>query len=1130
MRKTKQLISKILLLTVLMTNTGIPVLASNLEVQSEPEATEVMELEKDQVEKSSPAPLEGLPVDEAEDVQLQEKIELETNAKAENELLVMDEALVAGDLIDVAITLSPEDSVLFLLDSSRQRIFKNSEGAYPLVVGDTYTYNLTKPGYVGVSNTFEVNEHKVALTLTKAEENLTIEKDLKSAWPNFRGNENNNAVVDSLIPTNADDASLYWATKVGKGWSDAPGSPIIVDDELVFTSGKNIRKMNRFTGELTDQIGLLAGSPNFNIIAPLYAEGMIFVGLNNGMIQAFDAKTLESLWVYNDVLKGQPNSPILFHDGYVYTGFWNNESKDANFVALSITDEDPSNPNEEKVATWTHKAAGGFYWSGSYISDDFLLIGTDDGQNGVTPTAKLLSLHPVTGELIDEITELNGDIRSAITYDEKSDGYYFTSKGGSFYGVSVDEEGEFIEEADGLSYKEVKLGEDPDKLPSSTSTPVISNGRAYVGVSGTAQFGAYSGHNITVIDLEAFDIAYQALTRGYPQTSGLLTTGYKDGYNYVYFIDNYTPGKIRVLKDKVGLTELLEPSTEAEKVSITNATPVLFTPKSPQAQYAIASPIADEYGTMYFKNDSGYLMALGSKIAKIDITKAPNKTLYGVGEEIDLDGMEVTAHYANGLTREITPDVKFTQRELDINEVDFAVTYDISLYGDEYDPINGNKSGILVNPAEAIQDITVLSTEQITQVREVKTSIEAIGDITLMSGALLEEARRLYDELDEDLKQYIGEVDQLEEKEEDFKNLTEVYNLIEALGVAPMKVYPLAKSSSVSPLEFEEAIKEARAKYDGLKEELKTEVTNRAKLFALEEQLAIEKDETAYTEQLIDAIGEVTLDSENAIKAARKAYDQLNDGQKARVKNNEVLTQAENTLKQQRAEVDAVNLLITRLSGKGIEDKALIETALEAYNNLSERQKQDVVGNEHLRASALKLTEDEEKITTANEKIQAIGEVTFAKEDQIKGARAYFNSLDENLKGYVTRLPELVKAEEELALMKKNVHEVTALIDSLKTNEGNVKVAREAYNKLTQDEKNQIKNLQILLDLEEKLKDQDKKEEKPVVKPVVKPGTTGGSPKTGDMGVSMWITLFILSGTFLSFLAVNDLRNKKQRR
>ena len=85
----------------------------------------------------------------------------------------------------------------------------------------------------------------------------------------------------------------------------------------------------------------------------------------------------------------------------------------------------------------------------------------------------------------------------------------------------------------------------------STSTPTVYNGRAYIGVSGALQFGAFSGHSITVVDLNKRDIAYRAETLGYPQTSGILTTAYKETtkHVYVYFIDNYTPGKLRVLQD-----------------------------------------------------------------------------------------------------------------------------------------------------------------------------------------------------------------------------------------------------------------------------------------------------------------------------------------------------------------------------------------------------------------------------------------------------------------------------------------------------------------------------------------------------------------------------------------------------
>ena len=49
----------------------------------------------------------------------------------------------------------------------------------------------------------------------------------------------------------------------------------------------------------------------------------------------------------------------------------------------------------------------------------------------------------------------------------------------------------------------------------------------------------------------------------------------------------------------------------------------------------------------------------------------------------------------------------------------------------------------------------------------------------------------------------------------------------------------------------------------------------------------------AEVEALIDAIGEVTLASEDTIHAARSAYDALSDLQKAYVSNYDVLTAAE---------------------------------------------------------------------------------------------------------------------------------------------------------------------------------------------------------------------------------------------
>ena len=320
------------------------------------------------------------------------------------------------------------------------------------------------------------------------------------------------------------------------------------------------------------------------------------------------------------------------------------------------------------------------------MCDDFLLIGTDDGASGYT-TGKpsLLSFNPKTGELLSSYKmNVTGDIRSSIThYNGK---YYFTSKGGYFFEATVDAKGTIEDVRMRQLYN---YASDPTNPAMSTCTPTIYNGRAYIGISGTAQFGAYSGHNLTVIDIPNWEIAYTVRTHGYPQTSGVLTTAYEEetGCVYVYFFDNFTPGKLRVLEDKPGQTEVSLKTMETYTASgqtATYTTPYnIFTPSGAQAQYAICSPIMDEYGTIYFKNDSAYLMAVGSTIERIEITKQPDKTEYKVKDTFDPTGMEVTAYYANGKTRDVTEYVTWSEQPLTANDTDFQITFPYAMYRNE---------------------------------------------------------------------------------------------------------------------------------------------------------------------------------------------------------------------------------------------------------------------------------------------------------------------------------------------------------------------------------------------------------------------------------------------------------------
>lgn len=157
---------------------------------------------------------------------------------------------------------------------------------------------------------------------------------------------------------------------------------------------------------------------------------------------------------------------------------------------------------------------------------------------------------PRRGELLDSWDGLNADIRSTVVYDAGRTPTISPPRAGTFYSVQVTGDRKLTNKWS------VNLANGVGGVPMSTSTPVVYGGRAYIGVSGAGQFTPYSGHNITVIDVVARRIAYRVETQGYPQTSGLLTTAYEQesGCVYVYFFDNMTPGKLRVLRDRAGQT------------------------------------------------------------------------------------------------------------------------------------------------------------------------------------------------------------------------------------------------------------------------------------------------------------------------------------------------------------------------------------------------------------------------------------------------------------------------------------------------------------------------------------------------------------------------------------------------
>ena len=557
--------------------------------------------------------------------------------------------------IEVGFTVDPADAKVTVWDSNKDRIAP-TDGKYSVMADAEYTYLVQSDGYVSQKSSFKFSESStIDITLAVATENPNLDRSITAEWGNFRNGDNNLGITNAKTPYAPEDTELLWAVKHGTGWAAAPGSPIMVDGDIYTYSGSTIRRLNSMTGEVVTE-GTMVDKSSYSIVPMTYGDGMVFVGLSGGKIQAFNAKTLESLWVYTDELGGQPNCPITYKDGYIYAGFWNSEDRNANFACINTVDEDHASTTEAKYASWTYTRQGGFYWAGAYVTDKLAIVGTDDGAGGYdTNGAALLVFDRFTGEKLDTHEGIRGDIRSNVSHDPQSDRVFFTTKGGILGNAQIDWDTGKI-----LDYKEVVIKDAQGNANAmSTCTPSVYNGRIYIGVAGTSQFGANSGHGIAVYNLNgdgSMTQAYVYAIVGYPQTSAMVSTAYsaEDGSVYIYLPYNYTPGGVSVLKDKPGQT--------APVTTTGSGYSEVFTPVGPLAQYCICSTIADQYGTIYYKNDSCYMMAITSKIESLEITQYPTITENEDGS-ITVDGLKAVTKLKNGEERDVSNYVSVVKNE-----------------------------------------------------------------------------------------------------------------------------------------------------------------------------------------------------------------------------------------------------------------------------------------------------------------------------------------------------------------------------------------------------------------------------------------------------------------------------------
>ncbi len=387
----------------------------------------------------------------------------------------------------------------------------------------------------------------------------------------FRPGEFNNGVVDYNTPTSSANVELKWDQKLGQGWTAAPTPPTVGDDGYVYVAtGNTLYRLDKNTGEkLAPTEGLkLTASVGFSTNPMAYADGKLFIQVGNGQVEGVDVsnpKELKHIWT-SEKVGGQTISPIVYQNGYIYTGTWNGEGRPGTYICV--------NAKNGKMQ-WKHEnATHGYYWAGAYVDEDYAYFGSDSGD--------LVKVDALTGDVADTANVGEEQIRSTIV--KYGDSLYFTTKSGNLFKVDANNFSNINKTGIGTM---------------ATGTPSIVDDVVYIGAANGSQFSADAGHKFLTFDADSLNKIDSVISPGYPQAAPLVKDGQDE--NFAYFTYNAPPGGMKVLAtDDYG---------EIDKSSYED----LFVPEKSGQQYCICPIMVGKDGTIYYKNDSGHVFALANK-------------------------------------------------------------------------------------------------------------------------------------------------------------------------------------------------------------------------------------------------------------------------------------------------------------------------------------------------------------------------------------------------------------------------------------------------------------------------------------------------------------------------------------
>ena len=423
----------------------------------------------------------------------------------------------------------------------------------------------------------------------------TEHPNVDASWNGF-ANSGSSSAMDALTPTTKTDKPS-WALKLltdeqqKAGANVSASDPIVANGKVYLVTGASVwngKTWNAALSEIDPETGsvvrsLELGSSMDSACRPVVAQGIILIPLSGGYLQAVSAKTFETLW-YSDAFTKQNQSSLTVDGDYVYINtldYWSgNDVQNGTVKRINI--------HTGAVAGSATVDDGGYYWSGGLMVNGYYVVGGDFGQVRVY-SADL-------SKLVGSIKLSGGNIRSALTVH---DGYIYvvTRDDGTLHRLAIGSDGSLTEAA-AVQFAAY-----------STSTPVFSGNYAFIG--GATASGWNGKGLLSIVDLS--DMSVKQISKadgedlGFESKSTPLVST-RDGETYVYFTlngakgnwPNYTTGG-GVYMYKLGDAEATE----------------VFVPGSGYANYCMASVVCDQFGNLYYTNDSGHLFCVKSQAHRV---------------------------------------------------------------------------------------------------------------------------------------------------------------------------------------------------------------------------------------------------------------------------------------------------------------------------------------------------------------------------------------------------------------------------------------------------------------------------------------------------------------------------------